>query len=45
MRFFYMLPFTERRALVEYTLFSAALLNREEYECAMKPRRYGKMPG
>ena len=31
-RFIYVLPFGPRRALVEYTLFSAKVLAREEYE-------------
>ena len=35
-RFFYVLPLSERRALVEYTLFSTALLGREEYERALR---------
>ncbi len=32
MRFVYILPFSARSALVEYTLFSAELLSRDEYE-------------
>lgn len=36
MQFFYILPFTERRALVEYTLFSKQVLNRSEYEDALR---------
>jgi lycopene beta-cyclase len=32
MRFMYILPFSPRRALVEYTLFSANLLDAAEYE-------------
>lgn len=36
MRFFYVLPFTERRALVEYTLFSADLLPSAEYRAALQ---------
>jgi len=35
MRFFYVLPFTRRRALVEYTLFSADLLKPHEYDNAI----------
>lgn len=35
MRFFYILPFTRRRALVEYTLFSANLLKPHEYDRAL----------
>jgi lycopene beta-cyclase len=35
-RFFYVLPFSERRALVMYTLFSANLLRQAEYEWALK---------
>lgn len=34
--FFYILPFRENRALVEYTLFSPALLADEEYESALR---------
>lgn len=37
-RFIYVLPFTARRALVEYTLFSGAPLPKAEYEAAI--RRY-----
>ena len=36
MRFFYVLPFSERRALVEYTLFSNRLLPLAEYEIALR---------
>lgn len=36
MRFVYVLPFTERTALVEFTLFSAHLLARAEYEAALR---------
>jgi len=36
MRFLYVLPFTERTALVEYTLFSAHLLAPAEYEAALR---------
>ena len=36
MRFMYVLPFSERRALVEYTLFSADLLPQAEYEVALR---------
>ncbi len=32
LRFFYILPFTPRSALVEYTVFSSDLLKTEEYE-------------
>jgi lycopene beta-cyclase len=35
-RFFYVLPYSERRALVEYTLFSAAHLCQSEYQGALK---------
>lgn len=34
--FFYVLPFSERRALVEYTLFSPQLLAPQEYESALR---------
>ncbi len=36
MRFMYVLPFTARRALVEYTLFSESLLQQSEYETALR---------
>lgn len=36
MRFVYVLPFSDRRALVEYTLFSAELLETEEYTRAIE---------
>lgn len=36
MRFMYVLPFSERRALVEHTVFSAELLAREEYAQALQ---------
>ncbi|MBT9393028.1 NAD(P)-binding protein [Hymenobacter sp. NST-14] len=35
-RFLYVLPFSKRRALVEYTLFSAQVLPQSEYEQAMR---------
>lgn len=35
-RFFYVLPYSERRALVEYTLFSTAHLCQSEYQGALK---------
>ena len=35
-RFMYLLPFSERRALVEYTLFSETLLTPEEYDAELK---------
>lgn len=35
-RFIYVLPFSKRRALVEYTLFSADILPKEAYEAAMR---------
>lgn len=38
MRFFYVLPFTETRALVEYTVFSRQVLRRAQYETSI--RRY-----
>lgn len=34
--FVYVMPFTEHEALVEYTLFSAALLHDADYETALK---------
>jgi lycopene beta-cyclase len=36
MRFVYTLPFAESRALVEYTLFSASLLQADEYDAGLK---------
>jgi lycopene beta-cyclase len=36
MRFFYVLPYTERRALVEYTIFSTTLLPLETYRDALR---------
>ncbi|HTP10938.1 MAG TPA: lycopene cyclase family protein [Anaerolineae bacterium] len=36
MRFVYTLPFTENRALIEYTLFSSYLLTSEEYDAGLK---------
>lgn len=36
MRFVYTLPFAENRALIEYTLFSANLLQAEEYDAGLK---------
>ncbi|WP_167856991.1 lycopene cyclase family protein [Hymenobacter aquaticus] len=35
-RFIYVLPFSRRKALVEYTLFSEELLPKAEYEAAMQ---------
>jgi lycopene beta-cyclase len=35
LRFFYILPFSQRRALIEYTIFSQAVLPQEEYEQAL----------
>ncbi len=40
MRFVYVLPYSETRGMVEYTLFSASLLPRADYEMAL--RRYLK---
>ncbi len=36
LRFFYVLPFSETRALVEYTIFSPVLLANSEYEAAQR---------
>jgi lycopene beta-cyclase len=41
--FFYILPFSERRAIVEYTLFSANLLPQEAYEQALKDYIEGRL--
>lgn len=35
-RFIYVLPFDEHRALVEYTLFSETLLDKQEYDAELK---------
>lgn len=36
MRFFYVLPFADNRALVEYTIFSQRVLRRKDYEAALR---------
>ncbi len=36
MRFVYTLPFAENRALIEYTVFSAELLQSEEYDAGLR---------
>jgi lycopene beta-cyclase len=36
MRFFYILPFSERKAIVEFTLFSTTLLSETEYNSELK---------
>jgi len=36
MRFFYVMPFTSRRALVEYVLFSPDVLRQDHYERALR---------
>lgn len=36
MRFVYTLPFTEKRALIEYTLFSPQVLPSEEYDAGLR---------
>lgn len=36
LRFFYILPFSTRRALVEFTIFSVELLTRAEYESGLR---------
>ncbi len=41
MRFFYVLPFSTRHALVEYTVFSPRLLPVEEYEEALRAYIHG----
>lgn len=43
--FFYVLPFSEREALVEYTLFSEDLLPPEEYNNALKNYLHQHYPG
>lgn len=42
-RFMYLLPFDERRALVEYTLFSETLLTPEEYDAELKQYLEGQL--
>ncbi|GAB2962096.1 lycopene cyclase family protein [Hymenobacter coalescens] len=44
-RFVYVLPFTPRRALVEYTLFSATLLPQAEYEAALREYLHAALGG
>jgi lycopene beta-cyclase len=36
LRFFYILPYTSRSALVEFTIFSADVLERQEYETRLR---------
>jgi lycopene beta-cyclase len=43
LRFFYVLPFSETRALVEYTIFSPALLPDEEYDAALRAFIRGRL--
>ncbi|HEX6305045.1 MAG TPA: lycopene cyclase family protein [Anaerolineales bacterium] len=42
-RFFYVLPYTPHRALVEYTLFTAASPGRGEYEAALQAYVHGML--
>lgn len=35
-RFFYVLPFSKQKALIEYTIFSDTLLEQEEYDVVLK---------
>lgn len=42
LRFFYVLPFSSTRALVEYTIFSPDLLEQAEYEQAMRAYLRGR---
>jgi lycopene beta-cyclase len=42
LHFFYVLPFSETRALVEYTIFSANLLEKAEYEAELKKYIQGR---
>lgn len=44
-RFIYVLPFSARRALVEYTLFSASPLPKAEYEAALRDYLAGIVKG
>jgi lycopene beta-cyclase len=44
-RFVYVLPFSPRRALVEYTLFSGTLLAPAEYEAALRDYLAAKLGG
>lgn len=46
--FMYLLPFSDRTALIEHTLFSAELLDQNQYEEAIKnylESKYGLQPG
>ena len=36
LRFLYLMPYTERRAFIEYTVFSADVLRQQEYDEALK---------
>ncbi len=44
-RFMYILPFSEREALVEYTFFSTDLLDRETYEAGIRSYIETYLPG
>ena len=44
-RFMYVLPFSQDTALIEYTLFSEKLLNKEEYETAIEDYMAERFPG
>lgn len=44
-RFMYVLPFSKHEALVEYTLFSADLLEKKEYETAIQDYLYANKAG
>ncbi len=43
LRFFYVLPFSPTRALVEYTIFSSDLLERDAYDAALREFLTGKL--
>lgn len=43
LRFFYVLPFTERKALVEYTVFSNEVLDDEAYESKIREHIAGRL--
>ena len=44
-RFFYVLPFNKRKALVEYTIFSSDLITEKEYDYAFREYMASHYPG
>lgn len=43
LRFFYVLPFSRNRALVEFTIFSSSLLTDEEYDAGLRDYIQGQL--